>query len=433
MSHDEQSSKVSRERLNQIAARKLQQLKVPVSPKPGTDLLEGELMFTPGRVLHPANQAPIGRGHFVVWGHDFLRFTEAPLAALEPIQFYDLEYVSVIEQRVMMALQKRLGMLRELETRCASMRLSPTLDAARLQLTVLIQSGGDAYELVADTASSLRVARVTLAHGAPQNASPQYPPLKLSEFPSGTDLELFLSSEVQKMLQAAPKAQARPVETLTVVPPPAGALTLATLQQRLGPDVFVVPGPKLEVAQELMVGTSRYRFQASHEGGTTFRGRLMGPSGEKWAERFELMRFPGVAALAATVLGVKAASAESAEPSGGGESAPSAASSHLAPTAGEVWVMNVIVEKEDGDEVRYVCTDIDGKPYGATRLLKKSEFQSVFVGLGNAWRLLIRIERVGGDQVSYRQLNAERQPLGPVKSMAVAILVTNFMPEAAAY
>ena len=58
---------------------------------------------------------------------------------------------------------------------------------------------------------------------------------------------------------------------------------------------------------------------------------------------------------------------------------------------------------------------------------------AVFVQQGMGWRLLIHIDEVNGDQVVYRQLNAARQPLAVPKSIAIGILVSNFIPEAAAY
>jgi hypothetical protein len=106
---------------------------------------------------------------------------------------------------------------------------------------------------------------------------------------------------------------------------------------------------------------------------------------------------------------------------------------HLQPNPGEIWVMNVVVEAGGPDEVRYVGTDIDGKPYGAARVLKRTDFEAVFTPARGGWRLLIQIDQVQEGAVLYRQLDQARQPIGASRKMAAAILVANFVPEAAAY
>jgi hypothetical protein len=95
--------------------------------------------------------------------------------------------------------------------------------------------------------------------------------------------------------------------------------------------------------------------------------------------------------------------------------------------------MNVVVEDGGPDEVRYVGTDIDGKPYGAARVLKRPDFEAVFSQARGGWRLLIQIDQVQEGAVLYRQLDQARQPIGASRKMASAILVANFVPEAAAY
>jgi hypothetical protein len=106
---------------------------------------------------------------------------------------------------------------------------------------------------------------------------------------------------------------------------------------------------------------------------------------------------------------------------------------HLQPHPGEVWVMNVVVEEAGADEVRYVGTDIDGRPYGAARVLKRADFEAVFTSDRGGWRLLVQIDQVQDGHVIYRQLDRQRQPMGAARKMSAAILVANFVPEAAAY
>jgi hypothetical protein len=77
--------------------------------------------------------------------------------------------------------------------------------------------------------------------------------------------------------------------------------------------------------------------------------------------------------------------------------------------------------------------DIDGRPYGAARVLKRADFEAVFAQEKGGWRLLIHIDQVADGNVVYRQLDRSRQPMGAPKKMAAAILLANFVPEAAAY
>ena len=95
--------------------------------------------------------------------------------------------------------------------------------------------------------------------------------------------------------------------------------------------------------------------------------------------------------------------------------------------------MNVVVEEAGEDEVRYVGTDIDGKPYGAARVLKRADFEAVFASDRGGWRLLVQVDQVQDGHVIYRQLDGARQAIGAPRKMSAAILVANFVPEAAAY
>jgi hypothetical protein len=233
---------------------------------------------------------------------------------------------------------------------------------------------------------------------------------------------------------AAPPRAAAPASRLAATPPPRNALTLASLQRAFGEDAIVAPNATVELVQEFVFAGTRYRFVASREMGTQFRGRLIGPSGDVWSERFDLDGFPGTRRVVALALG---APDEAVEPQTSPEPVDSAARAevpgHLLPHGGEVWVMNVVVEEAGADEVRYVGTDIDGKPYGAARVLKRADFEAVFTHERGGWRLLVQIEQLQDGNVIYRQLDRQRQPIGAPRKMSAAILVANFVPEAAAY
>jgi hypothetical protein len=94
--------------------------------------------------------------------------------------------------------------------------------------------------------------------------------------------------------------------------------------------------------------------------------------------------------------------------------------------------MSVVVEEAGPDEVRYVGTDSDGRPYGAARVLARSDFEAVFSRERGGWRLLVRVDQLQDGAVLYRQLDRQRQPIGGPRMMPAAILMANFVPEPAA-
>ncbi len=432
--------KIPRERLNQIASRKLAALGVPVRLAGDRETLEGDWAFQ-ARVVHPATGQPILRARFVVLGHDRLCFADPPLAAVGALGFYDHERAQTFEQAVVAALQQRAAALQDVAVRMRALRLDAAVDGERLAVRAVVKTPSHAFELLGGP-EGVRVSRVAPVGGRPFEVAPEYPPLALPEFATASDLERFLVGDVGRM-QAAPDARppAAPADAahaaLEATPPPRNALTLAALAQVFGNDAVLAPNAMVELVQEFRWGGTRYRFVATREMGTRFKGRLIGSSGDVWSDRFELDQFPGTRKVVALALGAPEPGAPEVLPqavdvaaeSGGAAEVPH----HLMPHAGEVWVMNVVVEEAGAAEVRYVGTDIDGRPYGAARVLKRSDFEAVFTQERGGWRLLVLVDQVQEGHVLYRQLDRGRQPMGAPRKMAAAILVANFVPEAAAY
>jgi hypothetical protein len=426
--------KIPRERLNQIASRKLSAMGVPVRLAADRETLEGELAFS-GRVVHPVTGQAIPRARFLVEGHDHLRFPDPPLSTLGPLNFYEHERVAGLEQALSIALARRGAALQDVAARMRALRLEAGIDGERLAVRAVVKTATHAFEILG-TPEGVRVSRVAPVGGRPFDVAADFPPLSLPEFATPTDLEIFLVSAVPRMATAAPagartssgEARAEPAGDLAPMPPPRNAVTLASLVQAFGSGSILAPNAAVELVQEFEWANTRYRFVATREMGTRFRGRLIGPSGDVWSDRFDLEAFPGTEKVVALALGVPAATAAEGEAAGGPE-----VPGHLLPHAGEVWVMNVVVEEAGPDEVRYVGTDIDGRPYGAARVLKRSDFEAVFTQEGGGWRLLIQIDQLQEGNVLYRQLDRQRQPIGAPRKMSAAILVANFVPEAAAY
>jgi hypothetical protein len=423
-------TKIPRERLNQIASRKLSALGVPVRLGADRETLEGELAFS-GRVLHPVTGQPIARGRFVVEGHDRLRFVDPPLAALPPIDFQAQERGAGIEQGVLAALARHAAALRAAAERLRALRIEAGIDPDRLAVRAIVKTATHAFEILAGPEGA-RVARVAPVGGRPFEVSRRFPPLDLAAHATAAELEGYLAREVPRMRPPepapAPAAASAGRAVLEATSPPRNALTLAALAAVFGEEATLAPNAMVELIQEFQHAGTRYRFVASREMGTSFRGRLIGPSGDVWSDRFELADFPGTRKVVALALG---AEVEPAAVPGPARSAD--IPGHLQPHVGEVWVMSVVVEDSGRDEVRYVGTDIDGRPYGAARVLKRSEFEAVFARDRGGWRLLVQIEQVQDGHIIYRQLDRDRQPIGAPRKLAAAILVANFVPEATAY
>jgi hypothetical protein len=427
--------KLPRERLNQIASRKLSALGVPVRLASDRETLEGELAFT-GRLLHPATGKPLARARFVVDGHDHLRFLDPPLAALGAVGFYEHERLAALEHALAASLQARGAALQDLAARFRALRLEAGVDPDRLVVRAVVKTPGHAFEILG-TPELVRVSRVAPVGGVPFEVSPEFPPVDLAAYPTAAALEAFLAASAPRMLpapRATPAVAA--AGALQATPPPRNALTLAALARVFGEDAVLAPNAMVELIQEFEHGGTRYRFVAAREMGTRFKGRLIGPSGDVWADRFELADFAGTRRVVALALGA-ADEGGAVEADAGAEAEVTLANAelpgHLQPHPGEVWVMNVVVEEAGADAVRYVGTDIDGRPYGAARVLKRAEFEAVFAHDRGGWRLLVQIDHVQDDHVIYRQLDRQRQPMGAARKMAAAILVANFVPEAAAY
>jgi hypothetical protein len=422
--------KIPRERLNQIASRKLSALGIPVRLGADRETIEGDLAFS-GRVMHPATGQPIARARFVVEGHDHLRFLDPPLAALGSVSFGEHARADALEQAIATAIVRRGVALQDVAARMRALRLETGMDPDRFAARAVVKTATHAFEILGGL-DGVRVARVAPVGGMPFDVPADFPPLELSDFETRTDLELFLTDAASRM--RAPDAPRPPAAArgaaLEATPAPRNALTLAALAQVFGSDAILAPNAMVELIQEFQYGGTRYRFVAAREMGTAFRGRLIGPGGDVWTEKFELADFPGTRKVVASALGAS----DEAEAGPGVEAALSTRLPHLLqPQPGQVWVMSVVVEDAGPSEVRYVGTDMDGRPYGAARVLKRAEFEAVFTQEQGAWRLLIQIDQVQEGNVIYRQLDPGRQPMGAPRKMSAAILVANFVPEASAH
>jgi hypothetical protein len=105
----------------------------------------------------------------------------------------------------------------------------------------------------------------------------------------------------------------------------------------------------------------------------------------------------------------------------------------LPPIVGETWVMDVRVEDDDENEVRYRSINIGGEEYGAPRVLARSAFEETFVASQNGYRMLVRVLEVSAEHVVYQRISPQRELAGRARSCPMIVFLANFMPEAAAY
>jgi len=249
-----------------------------------------------------------------------------------------------------------------------------------------------------------------------------------------------LVSDIQARLgRPEPAAEAAEIKVPRASEPPPAAghrkgISLDTLSTALGKDAQMGPGST--VARQMTVEGKPVRFLARFEQGDTFVARVDTEEGVAWKGHFEMETFPGAEAFVAEILGaevpVEEVSAEPVQPDTAftGAGIPG----YQMPVVGEDWVMNILVEKEDEEETRYVSVNIDGQPYGAPRVLPTEAFLKTFVCVGKGvYRLLTRILEVTPDKVTYTRLDYDRQPVGNPITTDLVPFLASFTPEAASY
>jgi hypothetical protein len=259
--------------------------------------------------------------------------------------------------------------------------------------------------------------------------------LDLAEFPDKVDLEVFLACRAGEVMADAASAGALgPVAPATgpVTPAPVKELTLEHLAERLGPSAVLRSG--FSIVRTLQIDGDEARFEAQHRGEETFAARLERRGATVWEGDFRLFELSSlngfVAELAAQ--GSSASAQAPAQHAWTDEQARLVAGL-LPPAPGEIWVMNVSLEDDDGQEVRYRSLNIGGESYGAPRVLSKAAFEATFAEAGVGYRLLVRVLEVGEDYVEYQRLDAARKPVAAPRRAPLIVFMASFIAEAAAY
>ena len=441
------SHKISPARLNEIARRKLNALQVATRlvDTPQGQRLEGELHLADGALRDPFSRVSITHALFTVQGHDQLVFLKpALLAALGPVPFFDFAEMSQVLAQVQRQMEQRAAELAVLQRRCQQLGLACRVDASRLCLQARVELA-QAELLLEGYGRQVSIVQVRRPGQArPEEVEPLAIPL--DEYGDRTDLELALGGLLERLREKkTTPAVGDSCSAPTPVPaahdpePPEG-LPLGEVVSRLGHDCLLTRGAIL--AKDLRVGDRQLRLALRLEEGNRLAVRLVDPSGVRWRGRVELERLTSAEDFVAGLLGEAtvqppAGATTTAAPVPAAAAAPEAAldmelgASQVLPVTGERWAMNVLVERDDGAEIRYVAINADGQPFGAQRVLQKQVFASVFLQVSSGvYRLLVEVTGVSQGVVHYFQLDAGNQRRGPARSCDVAAFMSNFLPEA---
>lgn len=432
--------KLPRTRLNQIARRKL--LALGIATRPGANdstVLEGELVVNPpARLTNPMDGARIDKIQFVVEGHDHLRATAPPcLEHVPPQPFYDFDQLAQLLAQIQAALDQSKACVQRTGDRLAHLGLEVQPDPARLTVFCRLEvAGKGSVELEASGRGLFATRLRESATGRTRKLLGEIA-VSLDEMVDRADLELelgrLIESEGSETTVTGPVAGADLSPATAHEAAGSKGVSLGPLTAAFGVDAVIRPG--FSVVRELVADQRRLQFAVRHEEGDTFSARLVSGEGTIWNGRLSLDDFPGLEKFVSRLLGEQEIGTVSPPPASGKAGFDQEVGvGYQLPVKGEVWAMNLIVEEETEDEIRYVGVDIDGQPFGAPRVLPRKTFQEVFEPLaGGAFRLLAEVLEVQPGQVVYQRLNASRDRVGkPIRNRLAAFLA-NFTPEAASY
>ena len=100
------------------------------------------------------------------------------------------------------------------------------------------------------------------------------------------------------------------------------------------------------------------------------------------------------------------------------------------PTPGDVWVMHVTVDSDDGEEVRYRPMNIAGQAFGAPRVLPRIAFEAAYHEGPDGYRMAVQVAEVDDKDVGYVKLDRRRDPGGPIRTVSLVVFLANFTSEA---
>jgi hypothetical protein len=427
-------------RLVQIARRKLEALGICCEVVDGGSLLLGTLPDEGTPIVNPLSAQPLHGIRFYVEGHDTLHLTDPPaLAGVPALEFYSLpdgrslrrSIISLVERRAASigALRDRLRKLgfelKQLD-RLASVRAILDLE---LVGTVTVEADEDGVRLVECTSV-----------GGDRPVSAGGRSLDLDQFSDASDVELFLTPIVEKALQEnapAPSSRAalsprtaasgdhRP--RVEARPAPRGGVNLGWLLDSVGPEFFA--RGRVTLSRELGVDNQPGRLDLDFRDRATISGQVVVGDEVRWKGSFPPAQLRTLESFLARSL---QRAAKRAEPAAEVAGTPDTGGL-IPPMPREIWVMDVQVEDESSEEVRYLGLHASGGRQGAPRVLPRRTFEKVFVPHGAGHRMLVRVVAVTEAHVTYQRLNSDRRPAAAPREVPIAAFLAAFVAEAAAF
>jgi hypothetical protein len=415
--------------------RQLAALEIRTQFTPRGEVLTGELL--PGDALvNPLNGEPLARVTFRVGPDAELEVKSPPL--VEGLRLIDCVQTSSqvgLIARLTQALHHRVGEVEALHNRLEAMGLEPEMDAERAEVAVHVDLDTTGEAVLVGGGQGLVARYVVPAMGKRDPVSLGDLVLDLAEFSDKVDLELFLACRAGEVMADAASAGAPDTvapATGPVTSAPAKDLTLEHLAERLGPSAVL--GSGFSITRTLRIDGDEARFEAHHRRGETFAVRLERRGATVWEGDFRLSELSSLDDFVADLAAKRSSpSAQTHAQHGWMDEQARLVAGLLPPAPGEIWVMDVSLEDDDGQEVRYRSLTSGGESYGAPRVLNKAAFEATFAQVGAGYRLLVRVLEVGGNYVEYQRLDAARKPVASPRRAPLIVFMASFTAEAAAY
>ncbi|MFH1810059.1 MAG: hypothetical protein ABIJ09_15035 [Pseudomonadota bacterium] len=417
---------IPKARLLELVQRKLEAIGVHGEIVDNGAHLRGAIEDTEGIVRHPRTAVAQRHIEFEVVGSNAIRLTAPPvLQVLPPVQFYEFDQVSLLLARIAEQLKRRYAGLLQQRDCLAAFGLAADLDDDRAVVVARVAVPGTGLVVLEADEQRLIATVLELPDGAVVAMGDV--PIVLAEYPGAEDLQAGLAPYAAHALHAHAQGTPLGVEVLsdevpdaplTECAPPAGILTLGQLFDALGPRFLIAPGVVLR--GEWSQGQDRVRLDLRHHEGADLDASVARGGQVVWQGRITLGEFAGPAALIEDVLGV-------APPPRARHATPVNSSREEIPSSGTTWSMRIQVIHDDGQEIRYVSLNRQGKRFGAPRVLPRGEFLEMFLPVEQSlFRLAVTILETGAGKVQYQHLDAQAKPTGSARTIDLNAFLSTF-------
>jgi len=410
--------------------RELAELDIRTQFTPRGDALTGELL--PGDdLVNPLDGQPVPRITFRVGVDGMFQIKSPPLVdGLSVADCVRSESKARLLGQLTQSLHRRVGEVEALHKRLEGLGLDPKMDAERAEVVVQVDLDMAGEAMLVGDDRGLVARYVVPAVGKRTPVSLGDLVLDLADFSDKVDMELFLAARAEEVLAGAGATEASAPNP--AAPASAKGLTLEQLVERLGPTTVL--GSGFSLVRTFRIDGEEARFEAHHHGDEGFAARLKRGGDTVWEGDLLLSKLSSLDDFVAELVAGNGSSiSEVPSPHAWSEEQARLVAGFLPPAPGEIWVMDVHVDDDDGQEVRYHGRNIGGESYGASRVLAKATFEATFAQVGVAYRLLVRVLEVGDDYVEYQRLDAARKPVASPRRAPLIIFMATFIAEAAAY